>query len=150
MRLCLWAVLFGEHRELAAVKGLAGAVLSVLLLFADTVFPLVSVFVLLPAGAAAGAKVEPVRVANAIAIVDDLAASLPVEDEFAVVVEEIFSLDEANEVSCCSFLSAEAAGVCLSALTSVVFVSGFLIKGCCLLVKGFVMNDVHDLNCVFR
>ena len=142
-------MLFGEHRELAEVKGLAGAVLSVLLLFADTVFPLVSVFVLLPAGAAAGAKVEPVRVANAIAIVDDLAASLPVEDEFAVV-EEIFSFGEANEVACCSFLSAEAAGVCLSALTSVVFESGFLIKGCCLLVKGFVMNDVHDLNCVFR
>ena len=113
--------------------------------FAGAVLPLMSVLVILPAGAVAGAPAEPVKVAHTFAIFDPFSAGDKVIKNSSLFVEEICIFFETNEVACSCVSSGETVSVRFSALTAAFAAFPEAVFLICLLVKGFVVNSEHDL-----
>ena len=104
-------------RGLAAARCSAGAVFLVFFFFAHIVFPLVLAFMLFPACAVACTKVKPVRITNAVSVVDQFSAGIPAEEKHAIVIVESFPYRVTTDMPCVGFPAFEAAIVAFSALS---------------------------------
>ena len=121
-----------------------------LFFFAHTVFPLVSVFVILPAGAAACSP-SPVGIADVSDIIQKFAAGDPLKEKASVLIVEVFSPDIADEMVYAATTSGTSTGSVDFGTVAAGFAgSDIVCRYRCHTDARILSNDIHFPDCVFR